>query len=130
MIDPQLFSSPTYNRGVFTCDDPRSAEKVDLNVLSADGMLTDESLYLQHLSPEIPVAAYSPLFGSIITGGAMNVAAAALMIKQQQVYVSPGKSSLRDLKIVDTSEPLAISTIRCIDVNCRGESAKVYLGKI
>jgi 3-oxoacyl-[acyl-carrier-protein] synthase II len=116
--------------GVYTYDDPHSAEKVDLNILSADGMLTDESLYLQQLSPEIPVAAYSPLFGSIMTGGAMNIAAAALMIKKQQLYASPGKSSLQDLNIVEVSEPSDISTIRCIDVNCRGESAKVYLGRL
>jgi len=116
--------------GVYTFDDPHAVEKVDLNVLSADGMLTDESLYLQQLSPEIPVVAYSPLFGSIMTGGAMNIASAALIIKKQRVYASPGKSSLQELKIVEVSEPSDISAIRCIDVNCRGETAKVYLGRL
>ncbi|HXC93071.1 MAG TPA: beta-ketoacyl synthase N-terminal-like domain-containing protein [Geobacteraceae bacterium] len=116
--------------GVYTCDDPHASQSVDLNVLSADGMLKDESLYLQHLSPEIPVAAYSPLFGSIMTGGAMNIAAAALMIKKQQVYASPGKSAFQELKIVEVSEPSDISTICCIDVNCRGECATVYLGRL
>src|SRR6185369_17035531 len=116
--------------GVYTAHDPNSAEKVNLNVLSADGMLKDESLYLQHLSPEISVAAYSPLFGSIMTGGAMNIAAAALTIKKQQTYASPGNSAFPGLKIVNASEPSTISTIRCIDVNCRGECATVYLGRL
>lgn len=116
--------------GVYTFDDPRAAEQVDLNVLSADGMLTDESLYLQQLAPEIPVAAYSPLFGSIMTGGAMNIAAAALSIKKQRFYASPGSSSLQNLNIVQVSEPAGISAIRCIDVNCCGECATVYLGRL
>ena len=115
--------------GVYTYDDPSAADKVDLNVLSADGMLKDESRYLQHLSPEISAAAYSPLFGSIMTGGAMNIAAAALSIKKQRLYASPGGSSLPGFKIVGASEPSAVSTIRCIDVNCRGEVSKVYLGR-
>jgi 3-oxoacyl-[acyl-carrier-protein] synthase II len=115
--------------GVYTFDDPLSTERVDLNVLSADGMLKDEALYLQHLSPEIPAAAYSPLFGSIMTGGAMNIAAAALSIKKQQLYASPGGASLPGFRIVDASESSSISAIRCIDVNCRGEVAKVYLGR-
>jgi len=116
--------------GVCTYDDLHASERADLNILSADGMLKDESLYLQYLSPEIPVAAYFPLFGSIMTGGAMNIAAAALMIKKQQLFASPGKSSLPNLKIVEVSEPSDISTIRCIDVNCRGECATVYLGRL
>ncbi len=111
-------------------DDPHAADTVDLNVISADGMLTDESHYLQQLSPEIPVAAYSPLFGSIMSGGAMNIAVAALSIKNQCVYASPGKSSLHELKIVEASASSEVSTIRCIDMNCRGEYAKVYLGRL
>jgi 3-oxoacyl-[acyl-carrier-protein] synthase II len=116
--------------GVYTFDDPRSAEKADLNVISADGMLKDESLYLRHLSPEIPVAAYSPVFGSVMTGGAMNIAAAALIIKRQRLYVSPGKSALPDVRKVETSGSSDISTIRCIDINCLGECAKVYLRRL
>jgi hypothetical protein len=65
-----------------------------------------------------------------MTGGAMNIAAAALIIKRQRLYVSPGKSALPEVRKVETSGTSDISTIRCIDVNCLGECAKVYLRRL
>jgi 3-oxoacyl-[acyl-carrier-protein] synthase II len=114
---------------VYTGDDSEGGALVDMNIIDADGMLPDESAYLSSLS-DIPTTAYSPIFGSMMIGGAFNLAAAALMLKQQMQYAAPVQDNPHGLLLVDETGPAHIGTIRSIGCNCFGEKNAVYLSKI
>jgi 3-oxoacyl-[acyl-carrier-protein] synthase II len=100
-----------------------------MNIIDADGMLMDESAYLSFLSPDVLTTAYSPLFGSMMIGGAFNLAAAALMLKQQMRYVAPVRDNPHGLLLLEESGPAQIGMIRSIGCNCFGEKSAVYLSK-
>lgn len=110
--------------------DPDFNKPVDLNCIDADGMLRDESAYLSSLTPAIPTTGYSPLFGSMMTGGAFNLAAAALMLKQQTLYAAPVPDNPHGLSILTASGPADIRLIRCTGCNCFGEKSAVYLSRM
>lgn len=101
----------------------------DLNIIDTDGMLPDESVYMSSVSPDIPTAAYSPLFGSIMTGSAFNCAVGALMLKKQLYFACPVKDNPHGINIVNCSRHLNIELIRCVRYNCYNEKAVVYLKK-
>lgn len=115
---------------VSTRADSGCSKPVTLNIIDADGMLKDESAYLTHLSPDILTSAYSPLFGSMMIGGAFNLAAAALMLKQQILYAAPVLDNLHGLRLLETTRPADIESIRCIGCNCFGDQSVVLLSKI
>ncbi|HDH05420.1 MAG TPA: hypothetical protein ENH01_06885 [Nitrospirae bacterium] len=106
-----------------------NSPQVDLNIIDADGMLADESVYAYSLSEDIPAAAYSPLFGSMMTGSAFNCAAGALMLKEQIKYANPVRDNPHGLNIVSETKKDNIELIRIIRYNCYGNKAGVYLGK-
>jgi 3-oxoacyl-[acyl-carrier-protein] synthase II len=118
---------------------------VDLNIIDTDGMLPDESVYMQSISPDIHTAAYSPLFGSMMTGSAFNCAAGALMLKNQKYYANPVLDNPHGINIlIGNNPPLSkvgmegfseqmkrsdIELIRCIRYSCHSEKAAIYLRK-
>ncbi len=118
---------------------------VNLNIIDTDGMLPDESVYMQSISPDIHTAAYSPLFGSIMTGSAFNCAAGALMLKNQKYYANPVLDNPHGINIlIGNNPPLSkvgmggfseqtkrsdIELIRCIRYSCHSEKAAIYLRK-
>jgi 3-oxoacyl-[acyl-carrier-protein] synthase II len=108
--------------------DPDQARTVDINIIDADGMLPDESAYRSSLAPDIPVAAYTPLVGSMMTGSAFNLAAAALMLKRQVHYATPAQDNPHDLLLLSETRQASVRTIRCIGCNCFGEKAITYVG--
>ncbi len=103
--------------------------QVDLNIIDTDGMLADESVYARSLSGDIPTAAYSPLFGSMMTGSAFNFAAAVLMLKDRMVYANPVKDNPHGINLITDTKPSDIELIRCIRYNCYGNRADIYLRK-
>lgn len=115
---------------VHSGDDPDGAQPVDLNIIDADGMLPDESAYLSSLSADIMTAAYAPIFGSMMIGGAFNLAVAALMLKQQTLYAAPVLDNPHALRLVNETGPAQISSIRSIGCNCFGEKSGVYLARM
>jgi 3-oxoacyl-[acyl-carrier-protein] synthase II len=110
-------------------DDRCPAGDASLNIIAADGMLADESCYAAWLSSAIPTAAYSPLYGSMMTGGAFSIAAGALMLKKQMLYASPVLDNPRGVRLLAETGTASIDAVCCIDANCYGEKASVYLGK-
>jgi 3-oxoacyl-[acyl-carrier-protein] synthase II len=114
---------------VHTGDEPDCSKPVDINIIDADGMLMDESAYLSSLSPVIFTTAYSPVFGSMMIGGAFNLAAAALMLKQQMQYAAPVQDNPHGLLLLTETKAAHIGSIRCIGCNCFGEKSVVYLSK-
>ncbi|RJQ13945.1 MAG: hypothetical protein C4560_13205 [Nitrospiraceae bacterium] len=107
--------------------DEKDTLQADLDIIDTDGLVADESIYKNCLSPAIPVAAYSPLFGSMMTGSAFNCAAGALMLKKQTVYANPVADNPKGLNIVGETGRSNIELLRCIRYNCHGEKAEIYL---
>ena len=128
-----------------TGEDREFKAGVDLNIIDTDGMLPDESVYMQSISPDIHTAAYSPLFGSMMTGSAFNCAAGALMLKNQKYYANPVLDNPHGINIlIGNNPPLSkggmegfseqtkrsdIELIRCIRYSCHSEKAAIYLRK-
>ncbi|HEX9021638.1 MAG TPA: beta-ketoacyl synthase N-terminal-like domain-containing protein [Nitrospirota bacterium] len=112
---------------VHTYDDPLHGKPVDINIIDADGMLPDESAYLPSLSPDIPSAAYSPLFGSMMIGSAFNAAAGALMIKRQTRYASPVQDNPHGICILTETGEARIEAIRCMGIDCSQAKSAIYL---
>lgn len=110
-------------------NDPESDKQVDVTIIDADGMLPDESAYRGSLSPEVPTAAYSPLFGSMMIGGAFNLAVAALMVKRQMCYASPVLENPHGLLLLDTTGPADIRSVRSLGYNCFAEKTAVYVSQ-
>ncbi len=115
---------------IHTNDDPDQGRSVDINIIDADGMMPDESAYLPSLSEDIPTAAYSPLFGSMMIGGAFNLAAGALMLKQQRRYATPVQDNPHHIRLLTETGNGALATIRCTGYNCYAERSVIYLAKI
>ncbi|MBI5055441.1 MAG: beta-ketoacyl synthase chain length factor [Nitrospirae bacterium] len=101
--------------------------RADLNIIDTDGMLADESVYVSSLSPEIPTAAYSPIFGSMMIGSAFNCAAGALMLKKQLCYANPVSDNPHSVNLLDETKNSRIEFIRCIRYNCLNEKAVIQL---
>lgn len=101
----------------------------DIDIIDSDGTLTDGTVYLKALSPTVPAAAYSPLFGSIMTGSAFHCAAGALMIKKQMRYANPVLENPHGVHLLDVTEPAKIDLIRSIGYNCWGDKAVISLKK-
>ncbi len=116
-------------RAVHTNDDPGQGKSVDINIIDADGMLPDESAYLASLSNDIPTAAYSPVFGSMMIGSAFNAAAGALMLKRQTRYATPVQDNPRGIRMLTESGGGPLETIRCTGYNCYAERTVIYLTK-
>ncbi len=115
---------------VHTSDDPDRGKSVDINIIDADGMLPDESAYRSSLSTDIPTAAYSPLFGSMMIGSAFNAAAGALMLKQQASYAAPVQDNPHGIRLLTESGSSHIESIRCTGYNCYAERSVIYLKKV
>jgi 3-oxoacyl-[acyl-carrier-protein] synthase II len=108
-------------------EDPARGESVDMNIIDADGMLPDESAYRSSLSADIPTAAYSPIFGSMMVGSAFNAAAGALMLKQQTRYATPVQDNPHGVRLVTETGRGRIGSIRCTGINCYADRAAIYL---
>lgn len=103
-------------------------EMPDIDIIDSYGM-TDGKAYLKFLSFSVPVAAYSPLFGSIMTGNAFNLTAGALMIKKQMQYANPVSDNPDSLNLLNVSGPAKIDLIRSIGCNCLDENVIICLRK-
>jgi 3-oxoacyl-[acyl-carrier-protein] synthase II len=112
---------------VHTGEDPERDRPADINIIDADGMLPDESAYLPSLSTEVPTAAYSPLFGSMMIGSAFNMAAGALMLQRQVRYAAPVQDNPHRIKLLTGAETGPVTSVRCIGINCYAERSVLLL---
>lgn len=114
-------------RSIAVNDTMGSGSSADINIIDADGMLPDESSYLASLSQDTPTAAYSPIFGSMMTGSAFNVAAGALMLKNQEHFAAPVLDNPNGLRLVAEARQTRVESIRCIGCNCYAEKSVLFL---
>ena len=59
-----------------------------ISVPCADGLMKDETGYLELIPAGAPVASFAPHFGSMMTGSAFQAAASALMLRDKTVWPS------------------------------------------
>jgi 3-oxoacyl-[acyl-carrier-protein] synthase II len=116
--------------GVHVVDDPEKDKKIDIDIIDADGLLPDESAYRATLSTDVPAAAYSPLFGSMMIGGAFNMAAGALMLKRQRHYATPVQDNPHGVRLLTETGDARVASIRCTGYNCYGEKTSIYLARV
>jgi len=107
--------------------DSREQRKPDISIIDADGLMLDESVYLSCLESDVPVAAYSSIFGSSMTGSALNCVAGALMLKNQKVYPTPVADNRHNMNILDNSYGGKIELISSVRYNCSNKGAGLYL---
>jgi 3-oxoacyl-[acyl-carrier-protein] synthase II len=131
-----LLGKDRTDNGYCSVDSVRSGDEtdfgksVDINIIDADGMLPDESAYRACLSADVPAAAYSPLFGSMMIGSAFNMAAGALMLKRQHRYATPVQDNPHNIRLLAESGSSRIDSIRCIGCNCYGEKSVIALSRM
>lgn len=99
----------------------------DLTILDADGMLQDEPP--SGVSSAAPVAAYAPIWGSMMTGSAFSCAAGALMLRDQTLFASPVPEGAAGLNVPKENRDYPVELIQCIRYNCGSENAVVLLRK-
>ena len=114
---------------IHTGAEPDNPNPTNIDIIDADGMLPDESAYIASLHPEIPAAAYSPVFGSMMITSAFNIAAGALMLRNQTCYATPVRDNPHNIRLLSESGKKAIRQIRCTGYNCYGDKSVIYLGR-
>ena len=114
---------------IFLGWDADRAIKADIRVIDSDGMAPDESAYLACGSSGVPMAAYSPLFGSMMSGSAFNMAAAALTLKHQRVYPNPVADNPHNLPLLPKDFGVDINRMSCLRFDCRGEAMGAHLSR-
>jgi 3-oxoacyl-[acyl-carrier-protein] synthase II len=110
---------------------PQSAQKndVDLYILDSDGMCKDETIYRQLAKIKTPLAAYAPIFGSMLTLSSFSCMTAALMLKNQKLYACPVGTNPHHLNILTKNETLSVHKIKCLRYNCYQEELIIRLRK-
>lgn len=110
-------------------DEDASASASDVIIIDADGMLPDDSLYRACLASGSRVAAYSPIFGSLMTGSGFNTAAGALMLKKQRLYAPPVTDGAEAVNSITASGQERISSVHCVGIDCHGAKTVIRLTK-
>lgn len=95
-----------------------------LTVVGSNGMTGSEA-GMGRLIKKKKAAAYSPLYGSLMSAGAFEAAAAALILKNQVRYPSPVFDKMEAQKTA--AYPCA--AVQCVSQNCDGEFAFLKLSK-
>ncbi len=101
-------------------------------VLDTDGLIGDENDYLNYINGQNnTVAAYSPLYGSLMTGSAFSTAIGAFSLKNKTLFGSPvGNSDSDKLDIVSQNRKLSGNTVRSLRLNCSGTAGLITLETI
>jgi 3-oxoacyl-[acyl-carrier-protein] synthase II len=114
-------------QSVMINDNTSQGAGTDVIIIDADGMLPDESAYLACADSGVLLAAYSPLFGTMMTGSAFNVAAGALMLSKQRYFPNPVQDNPQGLRILTDSGSANIAAIECVGYDCHSTRAAVRL---
>lgn len=102
-------------------------EHPDMYILDADGMAGDERGYKDTAATGVMVAAYTPVFGSMMTGSAFHCAAGALMLKHQVRYACPVQANPYAVNVCTATEEAKIEQVWCVKSGCLCEKAIVKL---
>jgi len=108
----------------------RGWDDTDLSIVSGNAMAGSEAGYRNILREGAKVAAYSPLYGGLMSSGAFESCAAALMLKNQVRYDSPIFAKMGSGEIeAKMVEPQKMRAIECITHSYEGEFSFLKLIK-
>lgn len=105
-----------------------SVDEADLVLVDADGLTEDETPY-QAVDRVRPVAAYSPVYGSMMTGTAFHCAAAMVMLRNQVRFALPATENPHGLTVPLVSEPADLRSIECIRHGCGDQVGVVRISR-
>ena len=88
----------------------------DLFVIDTDGMSVSETGYKDIINYGTLIAGYSPVFGSMLIGGAFNFAAAALMLKNRIAYKCVFQDNPFGAKLCAETSEKNIDKICCVSI--------------
>jgi 3-oxoacyl-[acyl-carrier-protein] synthase II len=100
----------------------------DITVIDADGMSGDETGYRKTAGGSM-LAGYSPVFGSMPTISAFNLAVASLMMKKKFVYASPVSDNPYGVKISSRGFSKGMDEIECVGICGSGKTAIINIVK-
>jgi 3-oxoacyl-[acyl-carrier-protein] synthase II len=98
-----------------------------LHVLDACGLATDETAFRAALMPGVPVAGYAPLFGSLMTGSALHMAVAGLMLNRHHAYASPVMDNPHGVMLCHGTMAAPLRDVYCTQVDCVGRQRVIHL---
>jgi 3-oxoacyl-[acyl-carrier-protein] synthase II len=102
-------------------------EKNSLLLMDTDGLIKDESVYLDMIPGGVHVASYASYYGSMMCGSAFNAAAGAIMLRERRVFSSTaGDSNPHGLSVADEKTALP-SYIEVLRLNCSGRNGIIRL---
>jgi 3-oxoacyl-[acyl-carrier-protein] synthase II len=101
----------------------------DLHILEADGMIADESAYVIPARTGSELAGYAPLFGSLPGGGALQVAVAALMLRDQIRFASPVPDGAKELPVRRESAHGPVESVGITRLSCAGAAGRIWLAR-
>jgi 3-oxoacyl-[acyl-carrier-protein] synthase II len=96
--------------------------------IGPDGHKQSGSYYKEHLPENARINCYTPLYGSLPTGQAFDIAIAALSRKNMVVFPSPHCSEVGGRAgAIDDRQALGDEPIHCIKISSSGELGSVVL---
>lgn len=94
-------------------------DRPDMVIIEGDGMTGDESPYLNEADLGVPLAGYTPIFGSMLSGSSFAVATAALTLRNEQVRRPPVAENPHGVQLAEETMPPP-RIIRCVRHGCTG----------
>lgn len=104
-----------------------TAPDPDLVILDAGGMSGPETEYPDMVHPETPVANYTPLFGSMMTGSAFQCAVAARMLEKSRCFANPLAETARNIRVCRLQTDGDIGRIHCLKRGKNGRWQNIRL---
>jgi 3-oxoacyl-[acyl-carrier-protein] synthase II len=106
---------------------PDIAEDTTL-FLGADGHKSCGTLYPRHIPEGARAASYTPLYGSFPVNTAVDMAIAALSLKENKLFATPGcRPNKSGLRISHIEQDLESKLIGCLKFGCSGQFGMVML---
>ncbi|MFP4027660.1 MAG: beta-ketoacyl synthase N-terminal-like domain-containing protein [Candidatus Brocadiia bacterium] len=111
-----VLTSETRGEGRVSVTTAKSENDADLTILDAEGLSGSEMAYRDLLPETGQVANYCPVFGSMMTGTALQCTIAELSLRGQMRYASPLTKGKDQRAVCLETGPAELKTIRCAKV--------------
>jgi hypothetical protein len=95
-------------------------------IIGSDGHVVDQGMYCGSVPEDSEVVAYTPVYGALPIGQGLDIAIAALSIRENRIFVLPGFPENYDkMNIAGKSKPLDQRQICCLKISGDGEAALI-----
>jgi len=103
----------------------KACPEPDLRIVEPDGLVP------AGISPSTfsagGVAAYTHVYGSMLTGSGFAAAVAALMLHRNHMFASAAQVLPEGLSTISSPGPGTVKSISCERLNCQGEKMVIYM---